>query len=185
MKNLKVVLFIVIAGLIIQASCSSIPPEFITTMEAERSGIVLLEKRHRQTVNDLVDNWYEERLARMNAIKKQELKKITIILPNPDGGESLEVIESQALMKIEQQFNEAMAMVSKIRSQLIEGYLDADNWRKLVKIHDVNLEMAKSLLELNKAQRNFYHSLVGDNAPFPADFLNEKTKDFMEKSGLN
>ena len=181
----KIIIFIIFISTILQINCASVPPEFITSMETERNGIALLEKRHRQTVNDLVENWYVERFARLIAIKEQELKKITVNLPNPEGGAPLEVIEKESLLKIEKQFDEAIALINKTRMNLIEGFLDSENWNKLIRIHDVNLDMAKSLLELNEAQRKFYSTLVGNNMPFPTDFINEKTKDVLNKVGLN
>lgn len=185
MTNLRkfLILFIPIS-VICFVSCATVPPEFITTMEAERNGISLLQKRHTQTVQELVENWYEERLARILYIKELELRKITIKLPNPAGGQPLEVIEKEALLKIEKQFDEAIALTNKTRLDLVAGYLDADNWDKLVKIHDINLDMAKSLLEIKKAQRKFYSELVGKTVPFPTDFISEKTKSVLKKIGI-
>ena len=154
-------------------------------MKKERDGISFLQKRHKQTVRKLVENWYRERLERIRSIKKQKLQKITIELPNPDGGKPLEVIEKESLLKIEQQFDKAVALVKKTKRDLIDGYLDAENWDKLARIHDANLDMAKSLLELDEAQRKFYSELVGENVPFPTDFINETTKNVLERIDVN
>lgn len=181
----NVVITLVPMFVIYFVGCATIPPEFVTAMETERNGISFLQKRHRQTVRQLVENWYEERLERILFIKQIELQKITIKLPNPDGGKPLEVIEKESLLKIEQQFDKAVALVNKTRLDLIDGYLDAENWDKLARIHDANLDMAKSLLELNGAQRKFYSELVGKNAPFPTDFINETTKNVLERIDVN
>jgi len=176
----KFLIILIPIAVICFVGCATVPPEFVTAMEAERNGIALLKNRHAQTVCELVENWYEERLARIIFIKQIEIQKISVTLHNPEGGEPLEVIEKESLLKIEKQFDEAVALVNKTRLDLVEGYLDADNWDKLAKIHDTNLDMAKSLLELNKAMRKFYSELVGQNVPFPTDFINEKTKSVLD-----
>lgn len=164
------------------AGCASVPSEFLTTMEAERNGILVLQKRHQQTVTELVDNWYNERLERMISLKQTELSKVTVSLPDPESGEMIDFIDKESLLRIEKQFDEAIIGVNNIRSGLVDGYLDTENWEKLVKINEVNLDMTKSLLELNEAQRNFYSEIVGKSVPYPTDFLNSKTKELLEKT---
>ena len=85
------------------------------------------------------------------------------------------------LLKIEDQFNEAVIMTNQIKLKLIEGYMDNENWGRLIKINAVNVDMAKSLSELNQAQKNFYSALVGDNKLLPSEFINEKTKELLNK----
>jgi hypothetical protein len=184
MRNSIILIIITAFSVILLTGCATVPPEFGSAMETERNGILLLHKRHQQTVQDLVENWYEERLARMTFIKTLELQKITQKFPDPEGGAPLEVIEKEALLKIERQFDEAVFLVNKTRLEITEGYLDVDNWDRLIKIHAVNLDMTRSLLELNKAQRRFYSELVGNNVPYPTDFINEKTKDMLDKKGF-
>ncbi len=181
----KIIILLVLVFGTSNFRCATVPPEFITAMETERNGIDFLMKRHRQTVHELVENWYAERLARLVPLKEQELKKITMILPNPVGGEDLVVIERESLLKIEKQFDEAIILINRARLAMIESYLDSENWDKLVNIHNLTLDMSKSLLELNKAQRKFYSSIVGKNIPFPTDFINEKTKELLKKAGIN
>lgn len=163
------------------SSCASIPPEFVTAMEKERDGIKLLKQRHTQTVSDLVDSWYDERLSRLIFFKQIEIKKVTIVFPNPDGGNGIEVLEKEGLLKIERQFDEAVKFTNIIRVALIKDYSDADNWDKLQKLNTINLDMTRSLLELNQAQRKFYSELVGDNVPYPSDLINDKTKEILNK----
>jgi len=165
--------------ILIFSRCASIPPEFLTSMEKERDGINLLKERHKQAVYELTENWYNERLNRLLFIKQLEIDKITIHIDDPDGTGETKVIKKEELLKIDQQFSEAIAMAGKIRNQLIDGYTDSENWEKLVKLSSINLEMARSLSELNKAQRKFYSELVGKNIPFPTDFINDKTKDLL------
>lgn len=162
-------------------SCATVPPEFLVSMEKEKDGIDLLKERHKQTVLELTDNWYNERLERLMFIKKLEIDKITITT-NDQNSNSIEVIKKPELEKIEQQFSEAIVMANKIRNVLILGYSDIDNWDKLVKIHNINLEMTQSLLELDKAQRKFYSELVGKNIPYPSDLINEQTKKLLNES---
>ena len=166
---------------ILMIGCATIPPEFLTSMEKERDGIALLNKRHIQTVNDLAENWYDERIARINYTKQLEVEKITINIKDPNGGNAITVIKSEELKKIDQQSNQAVDLANKIKEVLINGYSDVENWTKLVKINSINLEMTRSLKELNAAQRKLYSDLVGQNTPFPTDFLNEEAKKLLPK----
>ncbi len=153
--------------------CATTPPEFITSMEKERDGINLLRIRHQQTVRELTDNWYQGRVAHLMYIKGVELDKISFMIIEE------EVVRRAQLAKLEVQFTESLEMTAKIRDLLIEGYSDLDNWDKLVKLNSINLEMVKSLTELSSAQRAFYADLVGNNTPFPTDFINDQTKKFL------
>jgi len=165
MKYLILILFL--------SSCASTPPEFLTAMEKEQEGIVLLKARHNQTVQDLTSNWYEERVARIENIKQQELTKITFLV------EGDEVVKRAQVDKLDSQFKVGIKQASDIRELLLAGYADTDNWDKLVKLHTINLNMARSLVELNQAQRAFYSDLVGKNVPFPTDFINDETKKLL------
>lgn len=165
--------------LIAFSGCGSIPPEFLTSMEKERDGINLMKERHKQTVHELTENWYDERLSRLVYIKQIEIEKISISVEDPNDKRQINVIRKDALVKIEQQFSESIILTNKIRNLLIDGYSDSENWEKLVKLNSINLEMTRSLTELNKAQRKFYSELVGKNVPFPSDFINEKTRQFL------
>lgn len=176
---MKIKLFITLT--LILSGCASIPPEFLTSMEKERDGIILLQERHKRTVSELVNNWYEERLERLLFIKELEIKKITIIFPDPNGGNGIEVIEKESLLKIEKQFDVALETANLIRVSLINGYHDGENWDKLQKLNTLNIKMSRSLLELNQAQRKFYSELIGQSIPFPTDFINEKTKELLNK----
>ena len=158
------------------AGCASVPPEFLTSMEKERDGISLLKDRHNKCVYELTENWYNERLGRLLFIKQLEIDKITMTVNSPDGAGTVKVIKKDELAKIDKQFSEAITMTNKIRNLLIDGYSDSENWEKLVKLNSINLEMTRSLMELNTAQRKFYSELVGKNVPYPSDFINEQTK---------
>jgi hypothetical protein len=167
--------------IILIGGCASIPIEFQTSMEKERDGIALLKDRHKQTVSELTDNWYVERLNRLLQIKQTEIDKITISIDNPSGTGKISVIKKDELTKIDQQFSEAITTTNKIRNLLIDGFSDNDNWEKLVQLNSINLEMTMSLTELNAAQRKFYSELAGKNVPFPTDFINEQTKELLNK----
>lgn len=184
MKNIIIKALILATGVFIITGCASIPPEFFTSMEKEREGIILLKDRHKQTVYELTENWYNERLGRLQYIKIHEIDKITLKIENPDGTGEINVIKKDDLVKIDQQFSEAISMTNNIRNLLIEGYSDPENWEKLVKLNTINLEMTRSLTELNNAQRKFYSELAGKNVPFPTDFINEKTKDFFKNKNI-
>ncbi len=173
-KRFAFLLFIVVF-----TRCASIPPEFLKSMEKERQGIILLKKRHKQSVYELTENWYNERLNRLLFIKQIEIDKITITVDNPNAAGKIDVLKKNEMIKIDKQFSEAISMISKIKYELIEGYTDSENWAKLVKLNSINLEMTRSLTELNAAQRKIYSELVGDNVPFPKDFINEKTKKYL------
>jgi hypothetical protein len=164
----------------ILSGCASIPPEFFTSMEKERDGISLLKDRHKQTVYELTENWYNERHHRLLFLKQIEIDKITISVDNPDSTSKINVIKKNELVKIDQQFSEAITMANKIRNLLIDGYSDSENWEKLVKLNSINLEMTRSLTELNAAQRKIYSELAGKNVPFPSDFINEQTKNLLK-----
>jgi hypothetical protein len=179
MKVIKQI--IVISGLLILVSCGSVPPEFLTSMEKERDGIHLLKERHKQAVTELSQNWYNERLARMDYIKQLEVAKITLKVKDPLSNQDITVVLKDKLLKLDTQFSEAKDMLAKIRDILIQGYSDTDNWKKLAKIHAINLEMTRSLIELNEAQRKLYADLVGESIPFPTDFINEETKKVINK----
>jgi hypothetical protein len=170
---------IIVILTIVISSCASVPPEFLQSMEKEKEGIRFLNDRHEQAVRDLVDNWYEERLSRLAYIKKIEIDKISFIASYEDS--DVEVIMKSQLLTIEDQFNEAVITANQIKLKLIEGYMDNENWGKLIKINAVNVDMAKSLSELNQAQRNFYSALVGDNKLLPSEFINEKTKELLNR----
>lgn len=165
--------------IVILSGCASVPPEFLTAMEKQRDGIQLLKDRHNETVVALTENWYKERLERLSYIKQIEIDKITMKVPSPEGSGDIVVIEKSQLKKIEKQFDEAILLANKIRNALILGYSDHENWEKLTKLHAINLEMARSLIELNEAQRKFYSELTGGNIPYPTDFLNEKTESLL------
>jgi hypothetical protein len=160
--------------------CASIPPEFLTSMEKERDGINLLKDRHRQSVYELTENWYNERLGRLLFIKQLEIDKISMSVDNPDGTGKIDVIKKEKLVQIDKQFSQAITMTNKIRNLLIDGYTDSGNWEKLVKLNSINLEMTRSLTDLNAAQRKFYSELVGKNVPYPSDFINEQTKNLLK-----
>ncbi len=167
---------LVFAGFVLAAlitACASVPPEFGTSMQREAEGIAFLHTRHQESVRHLADIWYEERLARLDDIRTAELTKVTIELPDPNGGDPLPVVALDALNEIEKRYTTAVANADQVRLDLLSGYSDTDNWQRLVKIHSANQRMADSLLELDSAQRTFYSEIVGDNIPFPKDFINE------------
>lgn len=154
-------------------ACASVPPEFGTSMQREAEGIAFLQTRHQESVRQLADFWYAERLARLDDIRTSELAKVTMDLPNPDGGDPLTVVALDALREIEKRYLAAVAEADQARLDLLSGYSDTGNWQRLVKIHATNQSMTESLLELDRAQRTFYSEVVGDNIPFPKDFINE------------
>jgi hypothetical protein len=160
--------------------CATIPPEFLTAMEKEREGISLLKERHQKTVYELTENWYTERLNRLLFIKQLEINKISISVDNSNGSGKIEVLKKVELIKIDKQFSDAITLTTKIRNLLIEGYSDTNNWEKLVKLNAINLEMTRSLTELNAAQRKFYSDLAGKNTPFPSDFINQQTQNLLK-----
>lgn len=178
-RSIKLVSFSILFALL--GSCSSIPPEFAMAMQKEKEGIQLLKKRHQQTVVELTENWYNERRNRLLFIKELEIKKITLQVNDPSGKGNITVLKKDAFAKINQQFNEAMEMAGKIKQELIKGYADSDNWNKLIKLNAINLEMTRSLTDLNASQRAFYLELVGQNVPFPSDFINEQTQELLNR----
>lgn len=180
MKTIIIKLLTLSLLLVIFTGCASIPPEFLTSMEKERDGINLLKDRHKQSVYELTENWYNERLGRLLFIKQLEIDKITMGIENPDGTGKIDVIKKGKLVKVDKQFSEAIIMTNKIRNILIDGYSDSENWGKLVKLNSINLEMTRSLTSLNAAQRKFYSELVGKNVPYPSDFINEQTKNQLK-----
>ncbi|WP_299157052.1 hypothetical protein [uncultured Tenacibaculum sp.] len=161
--------------------CATIPPEFLVAMQKEKEGIQLLKKRHQQTVLELTENWYNERRNRLLYIKQLEINKITLSVNNPNGKGNITVLKKDALAIIEKQFSEGLNMAAKIKQQLLQGYADTENWRKLVKLNAINLEMTQSLTDLNASQRAFYLELVGQNVPFPSDFINQQTQELLTK----
>ena len=178
MKTRLRYLFILLV--ILLTGCASIPPEFQSAMDAEAKGIHMIDRRHKQAVSELVDNWYNERMERLAFLKQLKIQMISVSLPNPNGGNDIEVVQKDALLKLEEQYDLAVKEVNQIKTKLTNGYLDKDNWDKIKRLHAVNLDMTKSLLELNQAQRSFYQSIVGENTPYPSDFISEKTKDFLK-----
>lgn len=160
--------------------CATIPPEFLVAMQKEKEGIDLLKKRHLQTVQELTENWYNERRNRLLYIKQLEINKITLSINNPNGKGSITVLKKDALATIEKQFTEGLHMANKIKQQLMNGYADTENWSKLVKLNAINLEMTQSLTDLNASQRKFYLELVGQNVPFPSDFINNQTQQLLK-----
>ncbi len=179
MEKIIIKRFVLLLIVIVFTRCASIPPEFLKSMEKERQGIILLKERHKQSVYELTENWYNERLNRLLFIKQIEIDKITITVDDPNGTGKINVLKKNEMVKIDKQFSEAISLISKIKHELIEGYTDSENWAKLVKLNTINLEMTRSLTELNTAQRKIYSELVGDNIPFPKDFINEKTKEYL------
>lgn len=176
---MKKLFFPAIAVLLLFGSCASIPPEFYSSMEKEKEAIALLNKRHIQTVQELTENWYNERISRIEFIKQQEIGKIKVTVKDPVTNADkvmLKYVESQ---KIDEQYREAIDLATKIKDSLLQGYSDGDNWVKLVKIHSINFDMTSSLKDLNAAQRKMYSDLVGKNIPFPTDFVNDKTKKLL------
>ena len=159
--------------------CASIPLEFQSAMETEARGIEMMYRRHNQTVRELVDNWHKERMARLTKLKQSQIKKKSILLPNPNGGEGIEVVPTDAILILENHYDSEVRKVNQVRTSLIDGYLDEDNWNKLKELHSVNLDMTKSLLELNQAQKSFYQSIVGKNTPSPSELINTKIKNFL------
>ena len=173
---------LVITGFLVAAlitACASVPPEFGTSMQREADGIAFLHSRHQESVRQLADIWYEERMARLDDIRTAELANVIIELPNPDGGDPLIVVALDALNEIERRYAAAVAEADQARLDLLSGYSDTDNWQRLVKIHSANQSMAYSLLELDRAQRTFYSEIVGDNIPFPTDFINESVMEAL------
>ena len=168
-----------ILSIVLLTGCASIPQEFQSAMEIEARGIDLMYSRHYQTVSELVDNWYNERMAILAKLKQFEIQKISISLPNPNGGNDIEVIQKDALLILENQYDSEVKKVNQVRTSLIDGYLDNDNWNKLKELHSVNLDMTKSLLELNQAQMSFYQSIVGKNTPSPTEIINNGIKNFL------
>ncbi len=148
-------------------------------MEKERDGINLLKERHQQTVMDLVDDWYSERLSRINYIKKLEIDKITITTKD-SSNKIIKVIKKTELERLENLFNVAIDSVNKIKNIILEGYSDSANWYKLIKIHNVNVNMTSSLLDLDKAERQLYSDFIKSNVPFPSDFIDEKVKKIIK-----
>lgn len=177
-RRIKLVSFSILIGLL--SSCATIPPEFLVAMEKEKQGIQLLKNRHQQTVRELTENWYNERRNRLQYIKQLEITKITLNVNDPNGKGSITVLKKDALAKINKQYNEAMEMAGKIKQQLINGYADTENWSKLVRLSAINVEMTQSLTDLNTSQRAFYLELVGQNIPFPSDFINEQTQQLLK-----
>ena len=163
------------------SSCATIPPEFLTSMEKEKEGIALLNKRHLQTVNELAENWVNERIFRIKSTKQLEIDKISLKVTEPGGNTPITVIKSEEFKKIEEQYQQAIEMVNKIKGLLINGYSDLENWNKLIKLNSINLEMTRSLNDLNLAQRKLFSDLAGQNVPFPTDFLNEEVKKVFSK----
>jgi len=178
---MKLKIFFVATVYFLLSGCASIPPEFLSSMEKEKEGISLLNKRHMQTVNDLVENWFNERVSRIKFVKQLEVDKITIKVTEPGSNNTITVIKSEELKKIEDQYQQALELASKIKVVLINGYSDNDNWNKLIKLNSINLEMTRSLNDLNLAQRKLFSDLTGQNVPFPTDFLNEEAKKIFPK----
>jgi|GEM_PF-7082760 len=178
---MKINLLVIFSLFLMVSGCATIPPEFLTAMEKEKEGVALLNKRHQQTVNDLVENWYNERIERVNFVKQLEIDKITLKVNDPNGGNQIDVIKSGELKKINQQYKQAVDDADKLKTVLIEGYLDEQNWTKLIKLNSYNVEMARSLKDLNAAQSKLYTELVGQNTPLPTDFLNNEAKKLLPK----
>ena len=146
-------------------ACGSVPPEFGTSMQREADGIAFLHTRHQESVRQLVDIWYEERVARLDDVRAADLAKITMEMEHPDGGDPLTVVALDGLIAIESRYAADVAEADQARLKLLSGYSDTDNWQRVVKIHSTNQSMAESLLELDRAQRAFYSETVGDNVP--------------------
>lgn len=162
-------------------SCKSIPPEFIVAQEKQQEGLILLHQRHQQAVHELVQNWYEERINFLNHIKSQEKEKISFIIDNPKGTGSIEVIKKTPFDLIEKHYQEGIATALKIKEALELGYTDSQNWNKILELQKINLELSRSLLEIDLAQRKFYAQLVGKNQPFPSDFINDNIKKLIKQ----
>lgn len=155
------------------AGCASVPPEFGTSMQREAEGIAFLHTRHQESVRQLAAFWYEERVARLDDIRAADLAKVTFEIANANGGDTLTVVPLDALNAIESRYATDVAKADQMRLELLASYFDTDNWQRVVKMHSTNQSMAESLLELDRAQRAFYLETVGDNVPFPKDFINE------------
>ena len=155
-------------------------------MQKEGEGIALLHQRHQKAVRELVDIWYNSHVEQLKRIRQQEMEKATIPLPNidPAAGEpqSLFVIERGSLDVIEKRFNEEIARADLARQGLLDGYSDEENWQRLKQLHSVNQDMTESLLDLDEAQRTFYSQVVGDNLPFPTDFINDSVQGLLGTS---
>lgn len=174
---------VIVLSLSLFTGCASVPPEFLTSMEKEREGINLLKDRHKLAIMELSNNWYEERLARISYVKQLEIDKITMKVADPaNAGQDILVVQKEKLQIIEKQFDQAVSMANKIRLLLIDGYSDTENWDKLIKLNALNLEMAKTLLELDEAQRKFYFEIAGKNTPFPSDLINDQTRDLLNNN---
>ena len=178
---MKLKTFFLLNAMVCIGGCATIPPEYSASLQKEREGILLLHKRHLQTVAELVDNWYNERLERINAEKRIQLDKITFKVNDPATNTLVTVVKSEPLGVIESQYQQAINNINKVKQVLIDGYADEENWSKLMKVNSINLEMAQSLKELNAAQRKLYAELAGQNAPFPSDLLNAESKKLLEK----
>ena len=79
---------LVITGFLVAAlitACASVPPEFGTSMQREADGIAFLHSRHQESVRQLADIWYEERMARLDDIRTAELANVIIEFPTPTG----------------------------------------------------------------------------------------------------
>lgn len=148
-------------------------------MQREADGIAFLHTRHQESVRQLAGFWYEERVARLDDIRTADLAKVTMEIENPDGGEPLTVVPLAALNAIESRYETDVAKADQVRLELLSGYSDEDNWQRVVKMHSTNQSMAESLLELDRAQRAFYSETVGDNVPFPKEFINESVTEAL------
>ena len=89
------------------------------------------------------------------------------------------MVALDALNEIEKRYTTEVAKAYQARLDLLSGYSDTDNCHRLVKIHSANQRMADSLLELDRAQRALYSEIVGDNIPFPKDFINENVMEAL------
>ena len=157
--------WLVASTLLLGWGCATVPPEFLVAMEREREGIELLRERHRRTVEELVENWHQERMERLRDVRERELGRLGLRVPHPDGRGEVSVVETAALHRLDDRYASAVRLADSLRDELAQGYLDTENWDRLTRLHGINLEMARSLREVNEAQRKLYAELVDGSLP--------------------
>lgn len=176
--KLSVILSIAV---ILLSGCASIPPDLLESYNIAQSTSIKMSERHFSAVNDLVENWYAERISRLDEIRKNEIGKVSFVVDHPKGSGKVKMIMEDDLKKIEEDYKEAMMQASKWKDSLNAGYLDKDNWQKLEKLNDVNLEWMRSFVGLYREQRKLFKELAKKNMPFPSDYINAQMKKIIQK----
>ncbi|MFZ9661837.1 MAG: hypothetical protein ACO29O_08160 [Chitinophagaceae bacterium] len=177
---MKLTAFVCIVVLYLNG-CATIPPDLMDSYHRSNEASRLLMQRHQQSVNELVQNWYSERIQRLQEIKKNEISKVTYLIDHPKGSGKVRMIIEEDLARLELQYQDAMQSASKWRDSLRIGYADTDNWQKVNQLNAVNLEWMRSFIGLNNEQRKLFKELSSKNMPFPSDFINDQTKKILQK----